>query len=48
MLKSRFEVISWIGIRLSQVKVTEYHKMYPFGHIGGTIHERPTCKCTRC
>ena len=41
MLKPRFEVIGLIGIRLSQIKVTEYHKMYPFGHIGGTYMNTP-------
>ena len=28
MLKPRFGVSSWIGIRLSQIEVTEYHKMW--------------------
>ena len=41
MLKPRFEVIWWIGIRISQIKVTEYHKMYPFGYIGGTYMNAP-------
>ena len=41
MLKPRFEVIGWIGIHLSQIKVTEYHKMYPFGHIEGTYMNTP-------
>ena len=36
MLKPRFEVILLIGIRLSQIKVTDYHKMCPLGHIRGT------------
>ena len=38
MLKPRFEVI---GIRLSQIKITEYHKMYPFSHIRGTYMNAP-------
>ena len=41
MLKPRFEVILLIGIRLSQIKGTEYHKMYPFGHIRCTYMNAP-------
>ena len=35
MVKTSFGVTWQIRIRLSQRKVTEYHKMYPFGHVKG-------------